>query len=209
MHNQNDARRNEDQSQRNEDHSRRLFLIKSLTGVSSAWLALRVPEIIAAQEHAHRAIQSATPLKFEFFTPEQAAEVEAIAAQIIPTDDSPGAREAKVIYFIDRALTTFDKEQQPRYVKGLKDLQSRQKKLFRNSAKFSDLTSEQQNKVIKDFEKNPFFEQVRTHTIMGFFCDPSHGGNADKVGWNLIGFKDDFYFRPPFGYYDREFKETQ
>ena len=222
MHNEDDAhneheshgdkgqsRRNEDESQHNEDNSRRLFLIKSLTGISAAWLALRLPEIAAAQEHAHRASQSAAPIKFEFLSPEQATEIEAIAAQIIPTDDSPGAREARVIYFIDRALTTFDKESQPLYVKGLKDLQARQKKMFRNSAKFSDLSSEQQIKVLKAFEKNPFFGIVRTHTIMGFLCDPSYGGNQGKVGWNLIGFRDEFYFKPPFGYYDREFKETQ
>ena len=36
-----------------------------------------------------------------------------------------------------------------------------------------------------------------------------YGGNYDKVGWKLIGFQDDFYFKPPFGYYDREYKETQ
>lgn len=190
----------------NEDKSRRLFLIKSLTGISSAWLALRMPEIVAAQEHAHRAIQSAAPLKFEFLTPEQAVEVEAVAAQIIPTDDTPGAREARVIYFIDRALTTFEKDKQPVYVKGLKDLQARQKKMFRKSAKFSDLSPEQQIKVLKAFEKNPFFETVRTHTIMGFFADPSYGGNYDKIGWKLIGFQDEFYFKPPFGYYDREYK---
>lgn len=193
----------------NQDASRRMFLIKSLTGVSSAWLALRLPEIIAAQEHAHHAAQASPPTKFEFLTPEQAAEIEAVAAQIIPTDDTPGAREAKVIYFIDRALTTFDKDKQPVYVKGLKDLQSKQKKMFRDRAKFSDLNPEQQIKVLKAFEKNQFFELVRAHTIMGFFADPSYGGNNDRIGWNLIGFKDDFSFKPPFGYYDREYKEAQ
>ena len=193
----------------NQDASRRMFLIKSLTGVSAAWLALRMPEIVAAQEHAHRAIQTPSPVKFEFFSPEQAVEVEAVAAQIIPTDDTPGAREARVISFIDRALTTFDKERQPLYVKGLKDLQAAQKKMFRSSAKFSDLTAEQQIKVLKAFEKNQFFEIIRTHTVMGFFSDPSHGGNHEKIGWTLLGFKDEFYFKPPFGYYDREYKETQ
>ncbi|MFY9557144.1 MAG: gluconate 2-dehydrogenase subunit 3 family protein [Blastocatellia bacterium] len=192
----------------NQDTSRRLFLIKSLAGVSSAWLALRLPEIVAAQEHAHTAAQANTPPKLEYLTPEVAAEIEAIAAQIIPTDDSPGAREARVIYFIDRALITFDKDKQPLYVKGLKELQSKQKKMFKNSAKFSDLNSEQQIKVLKAFEKNAFFETVRLHTIMGFFADPSYGGNFDRIGWNLIGFKDDFNFKPPFGYYDREYKET-
>ena len=193
----------------NEDSSRRLFLIRSLTGVSSAWLALRLPEIVAAQEHAHQTAQSAAPTKFEFLTPEQATEIEAVAAQIIPTDDTPGAREARVIYFIDRALTTFDKDQQPLYVKGLKALQAKQRKIFKNSARFSDLNSEQQIKVLKAFEKNEFFQAIRAHTIMGFLCDPSYGGNYDKVGWKLIGFRDDLYFTPPFGYYDREYKETQ
>jgi gluconate 2-dehydrogenase gamma chain len=193
----------------NEDVSRRLFLIKSLTGVSSAWLALHLPEIAAAQEHAHHAIQSVAPTKFEFLTPEQAMEIEAVAAQIIPTDDTPGAREARVIYFIDRALTTFDKDKQPQYVKGLKELQAKQKKMFKSSTKFSDLNAEQQIKVLKAIEKSEFFETVRVHTIMGFFADPSYGGNYDKVGWKLIGFKDDFYFKPPFGYYDREYKEGQ
>jgi len=191
-----------------EDTSRRLFLIKSLTGVSSAWLALRLPEIVAAQEHAHHAAQSTESAKLEFLSPEQAVEVEAVAAQIIPTDDTPGAREARVIYFIDRALTTFDKDKQGQYAKGLKELQAKQKKMFKNSAKFSDLNTEQQIKVLKAFEKNAFFETIRVHTIMGFFADPSYGGNFDKIGWKLIGFQDDFYFKPPFGYYDRDYKES-
>ena len=192
-----------------EDRSRRVFLIRSLTGVSSAWLALRLPEIIAAQEHAHHVAQSEAPTKFEFFTPEQAAEVEAVAAQIIPTDDTPGAREARVIYFIDRALTTFDKDKQPQYVKGLKELQSKQKKMFKNSQKFSSLKPEEQIKVLKAIEKSEFFETVRVHTIIGFFADPSYGGNFNNAGWKLIGFEDSFYFKPPFGYYDREYKEGQ
>ena len=45
--------------------------------------------------------------KLSFLSAAEAADVEAVAAQIIPTDDSPGAREAGVVYFIDRALATF------------------------------------------------------------------------------------------------------
>lgn len=187
-----------------EESSRRFFLIRSLTGVSSAWLALRLPEIVAAQEHAHLATRSPAPVKLEFLTPEQAAEVEAIAAQIIPTDDSPGAREARVIYFIDRALMTFDKDKQPEYVKGLRELQAARKKMFRNSRKFSELTSEQQIALLKKIEKTGFFNLVRTHTVMGFFADPEYGGNFNQAGWKLIGFQDQFNFKPPFGFYDKE-----
>ena len=193
----------------NEESSRRAFLIRSFTGVSSSWLALRLPQIISAQEHAHKAAEAATPTSFEFLTQEQATEIEAVAAQIIPTDDTPGAREARVIYFIDRALTTFDKDKQPEYAKGLKALQEAQKKAFKKSDKFSSLTPDQQIAVLKKIEKTQFFNLVRVHTIMGFLCDPSYGGNYNKIGWQLIGFKDDFNFKPPFGHYDSEFKETQ
>src|SRR6185437_11239105 len=140
----------------NESGTRRRFLIRSVAGLSSAWLTLHWPAVLAAQDHAHRAAESPVPVPLQFFSAEQAAEIEAVTAQIIPTDDTPGAREAKVIYFIDRALTTFDKDKQPVYVKGLKELQSKQKKMFRNLAKFSDLNPEQQIKVLKAFEKNQF-----------------------------------------------------
>ena len=33
-----------------------------------------------------------------------------------------------------------------------------------------------------------FFALLRTHTIEGMFCDPMHGGNANFVGWKLVGF---------------------
>jgi gluconate 2-dehydrogenase gamma chain len=57
---------------------------------------------------------------------------------------------------------------------------------------------------MKAIERKPFFDLLRTHTVMGFFCDPSLGGNRDEVGWKLIGFEDKFHFEPPFGYYDKQ-----
>src|SRR6059036_1467563 len=83
--------------------SRRHFFRRSCSGVGAAWLAAHMPEIVAAREHAHRVAGSAAPARLDFFSPEQAAEVEAVAGQILPTDSTPGAREAQVIYFIDRA----------------------------------------------------------------------------------------------------------
>jgi gluconate 2-dehydrogenase gamma chain len=43
-----------------------------------------------------------------FFTEHEWDTVEAAAARIIPTDDDPGAREARVIVFIDRYLSGID-----------------------------------------------------------------------------------------------------
>src|SRR4051794_33668427 len=59
----------------------------------------------------------------KFFTPEQAREVEAIAEQIIPSDElGPGAREAGVVAFIDLVLASFEREKQAVYRDGLKEL---------------------------------------------------------------------------------------
>ncbi len=189
--------------------SRRQFLLHSVSGLSSAWLALRWPAILAAQEHAQRAEASGHPVQFQFFSPEDAVEVEAIAAQIIPSGDTPGAQEARVIYFIDRVLVTFDRDKQPAYTQGLKDLRQRAQVLFPTVNRFSSLTPAQQIQVLTAIEKTDFFELVRLHTIMGFLAKPEYGGNHDQVGWKLIGFEDRMTYVPPFGYYDREFLRNQ
>ena len=186
--------------------SRRLFLTKSFASLSAGWVASRWPEILAAQEQAHRAAQSITPVEFVFFTPEQATEVEAIAAQIIPADDTAGAREAHVVYFIDRALATFDADKQPLYAKGLKQIESKVRKSFLKKQRFSDLTTAQQIKLLKGIERSEFFLLVRMHTIMGYFANPEYGGNYDQSGWKAIGFEDQFFFNPPFGFYDHDYK---
>src|SRR5262245_24584136 len=121
--------------------SRRFFLIQSGAGIVPARLPSRRTEGLAALDPGRRPAQSAAPVNFEFCTPEQAAEIEAIAAQIIPTDDTPGAREARVIYFIDRALATFAVEERATFVKGLKELPSKVKKRFKTKQRFSDLNS--------------------------------------------------------------------
>jgi hypothetical protein len=33
-----------------------------------------------------------------------------------------------------------------------------------------------------------FFNLVRMHTLQGTFCDPYYGGNANFVGWDLLGY---------------------
>ena len=170
--------------------SRRTFLLDSVTGLGGAWVAANYSGILAAEDYVLKAAQSGKPMKLGFFTPDQAVEIEAMAAQIIPTDETPGAREARVINFIDRALTTFAKNNQAAYTKGIDDLQAQTKQLFPTAAKFSALTSPQQIQVLTAMEKTPFFNTVRTHTIIGFFASPVHGGNQDKIGWKLIGYDD-------------------
>lgn len=187
----------------NQEDSRRQFLIRSVSGFGSAWAALQWPAILAAHEHARQS--AANPnAKLEFFSPEEAAEIEAMAVQVIPSDDSAGAREAGVIYFIDRALTTFDRERQATYKDGLVMLRASTLETFPQAIAFSKLSPEQQFQLLTAIEKTEFFETVRQHTIMGFLCDPTYGGNRDQVGWKLIGFEQRPSWKPPFGYYDSE-----
>lgn len=204
----------------NESVSRRKFLSQGITGVSAVWVSAHLPALVAAAEHAHRAASSATPPKFEFFTPEEAAEVEAITARIIPTDDSPGALEAGVVYFIDRGLATFATEDQKTYREGLPEMQARVGEKFPGVAKFSVATAEQQDELLHSFDQNTssgrrpfrarpgaqnFFETLRQHTIAGFLIDPDYGGNHDGVGWKVIGREREHMFQAPFGYYDKDY----
>jgi gluconate 2-dehydrogenase gamma chain len=188
--------------------SRRSFLAGSATGLGSAWVTLNWSGILEAQEHARQMAASGQPGKFTFFSADQAVEIESVTAQILPTDETPGAREAGSVYFIDRALTTFDKERQSVYKQGLLSLQAKAGQLFSGASKFSVLTSAQQIQVLKAIENTPFFTAVRAHTITGFLVNPEYGGNQNKVGWNLIGFEGKFNYQPPFGYYDRESKSA-
>jgi len=183
--------------------SRRHFLLRSASGLGAAWMVAQWPVIVAAREHAHQVANSAAP-KLEFFSAAQAQEVEAIAAQVIPADDTPGAREAHVVYFIDRALTTFDRDSQSVYPPGLQELQTKVRAMFPGKELFSSLSNEDQIKLLTAIETTDFFERVRVHTIMGFLADPSYGGNFDQAGWKLIGFENLPVHQPPFGYYDGE-----
>lgn len=189
-------------------YSRRQFLVSSACGLSTAWVALHWPAISSAQQHAHEMAASGQPAALQFFSAERAAEVESMAAQIIPTDETPGAREAHVVYFIDRALTTFDRVRQADYSNGLADLQARSKAMFPAAAKFSQLPSEQQVQLLNAIQHTAFFEIVRVHTVMGFLANPEYGGNYNKAGWKAIGFEDYFYYQPPFGYYDSEYAQS-
>ena len=133
---------------------------------------------------------------------EQAEIIDAIASQIIPTDDTPGAHEARCVYFIDYGLATFLGDSQVLYRQGLEDLQARTKQMFPDATSFAGLASDKQIQLLTAIESTPFFTTVRLHTITGMFASPAHGGNFDQAGWKLIGYDDTLNFSPPFGYYD-------
>lgn len=161
-------------------------------------------EVAAAQQHAQDAVRSSTPPPFQTLNSAEALEIDAITSQLVPSSDGPGAREAGVVYFIDRALSTFDADLRESYGTGMAAVQQKRKQMFPGSASIAALTSDQQIQLIHAIEATEFFELLRAHTLYGFLGNPSYGGNRDRVGWKLIGFEDRMAYQPPFGYYDAE-----
>jgi gluconate 2-dehydrogenase gamma chain len=187
-----------------EDSSRRSFLLSGGGWLSSVWIAAHWPAIAAAAHHAESASADSAPA-FEFLDAADAADVEAIAAQIVPSGATPGAREAHAVDFIDQALSTFFSAWAPDFRAGLAEFQAAFRAANPASASFAAARQEKQFAHLKTVEGTAFFDSVRTLTLLGMFSSPKYGGNYGGAGWSMMGFKDQHAFTPPFGYYDREY----
>lgn len=158
---------------------------------------------------------SLTPLSVPtFLNDHEALTVDALAARVMPGDASdPGAREARVVVYIDRALAGAYRDLQPLYQSGVDDLD--RLCVERRGRTFAQLTPAEQDAVLGELdvvvEAQPtehgaepdgdvppldprqarlayFFAVVREHVLQGMFCDPVYGGNHDAAGWRLVGF---------------------
>jgi gluconate 2-dehydrogenase gamma chain len=169
-----------------------------LSALSAATLA----DILQARQHADGA--GASQADFRYLSAADARELEALVAQIIPSDGTPGAKEAGCIHFIDRALETFDHKRRDVYRAGLAAAQQKRAELFPHSQSIAGLDSAQAIALLTGIEQSDFFALLRTHTIMGFLAAPEWGGNRGMVGWAHIGLDHQMAFQPPFGFYDGE-----
>src|SRR5436309_6319196 len=138
---------------------RRSFLSVSGTALAAFWLATDPDEVRAAWQHAHLVATGSLPPAWDYLTAEQAADVEAFASQILPSEpDSPGAREAGAVYFVDRALATWAKPQRDPFTKGLDELKAEVAKRWPGPARLTALTSAQQTETMKALAKTTFFQ---------------------------------------------------
>ena len=113
----------------------------------------------------------------QFFTTSEYALVERLAEVIIPSDATPGAKEAGVAEFIDFIVAS-DPEVQYGFRTGLTWLNAHAE---RNAGKrFVELTAEQQNSLLEPlgFKDNArageedgrrFFSLMREYTVTGFY----------------------------------------
>src|SRR6266702_8122938 len=81
-------------------YSRRALLEAGL-GIAAVLTLCRPAAVHAVATEAHQSTE------WRFFSPSEARTVDAIVAQIIPTDTTPGAREMGVARFIDHGLAGF------------------------------------------------------------------------------------------------------
>ena len=167
-------------------------------------VSLDWPALARAAHEAHQAAQSETPASFTLLAADDAADIDALAARIVPSDEWPGAREAGTVYFIARALASFFAPWRESFMGGLRGFQAAAREAHPASPAFAALTPARQDEFLHTVDRTPFFEQARTLTLCSMFSMPKYGGNRGGAGWQLLGFEDRHVFEPPFGYYDRE-----
>jgi gluconate 2-dehydrogenase gamma chain len=125
--------------------------------------------------------------RWRFFTNAEADLVEAITAQIVPTDGDPGAREAGVVRYIDKQLKGFFRRHQQTYREGLAAIEA-----LAHPQRFVDLEFAAQTALLERVEKGSgaerrVFDLLVSHTMQGFYGDPRHGGNRNGVSWKMLG----------------------
>ena len=166
-----------------------------------AGLAGAAPTAAAAAEQ--RPARAARPAReaLQALTSTEADLLDVIAERLIPSDGTgPGATEAMAVRYIDRALAGALRESREAYRVGLTAL-DRYARATRGRP-FLQLSASDQNSVLIDVETGSatganvgfegssaaFFALVRGHVFQGTFGDPYYGGNANFVGWDLLGY---------------------
>ena len=138
--------------------------------------------------------------KLAFFTPYQAALVEEVASLIIPSDESPGAKEAGVVFEIDR-MTADSKEDQEIYTGGIEWLDYMAETIA-DTESFLDLSHDDKIRILTIADSGRlqftdklwlfmqyrntriarrFFAMIRQHTIEIFY--------TSETGWRMLGYE--------------------
>ena len=175
-------------------------------GAAAAVPTALAPDAALAQE------ELAQLQKMKALAPGEAATIAAVCERLIPSDSTgPGAREANVVRYIDRALASDLAAFRPAYTAAVLAIDAYAQQKF--GAVFTALSTDQQDAVLRDMDQNrattqdptvvrpagasavdfapssrAVFEMIRTHAVQGMFSDPAHGGNTNFVGWKLVRF---------------------
>lgn len=187
--------------QNNNKLSRRRFLQSTGALSGSSLLNISMPALAALTQAACSAKELEAP--FSTLGTAEAADLAAIAARIMPTTDTPGATEAGVIYFFDRALGNEMKSDLPAIRSGLEALNNTVASTYAGKMRFAELSAADQDRELENIDGNALFSLAWHMTMFGFFAMSRHGGNKDDTAWKLIGYAGHHgAWQAPFGYYD-------
>ncbi|MBP6705105.1 MAG: gluconate 2-dehydrogenase subunit 3 family protein [Vicinamibacteria bacterium] len=164
-------------------------LLRLLGGVS-ALAAIPTEDLFALGESTHAGLRANTA-GLGFFDAHQLQTVAAAADRIIPTTETPGAREADCHRFAEKIIADhYDTTRQKRFITGLVDLDSRSSTLAQKL--FVDLTPQQQDSVLAGVEKETlasttpaasFWRDLKYLTIYGYYT--SRIGIQDELEVNF------------------------
>jgi gluconate 2-dehydrogenase gamma chain len=113
--------------------------------------------------------------------------MDAVCEQLIPADRDPGAKSAGVVHYIDTQLARAFRKHRQTYRQGLAGIDAASRAKFGGG--FADSSAAQQVEILRSIEQDsrPFFDLMLAHTRQGFYGDPRHGGNRNRVSWKMVG----------------------
>src|SRR2546429_3635504 len=128
-----------------------------------------------------------------FFDKDELSAVEALTELIIPTDESPGAKEAQVARYIDfivSAAAEFNPSLQHQWTEGLQLLDRLSREKYRSS--FHEISARDKEKLLEEMslpehdagQTHPgyeFYRLVKEMTVEGFYT--SRVGLIDVLGY--------------------------
>ena len=191
--------------QNSDNVSRRSFIQLAGALSTSGYLRLTGVALASIAQSAYAADQD--DRAFLTLDTDEARDLAAMAARIIPTTDTPGATEAGVIHFFDNAFAADMSGDLGEARAGLAEFNAALA-ASGHTGQFDQLGVNAQDDFLRSQESGDFFGLVREMTIFGFFAMNSYGGNKDHVGWDLIGFEGHHgAWTYPFGHYDAEYEK--
>jgi hypothetical protein len=154
----------------------------------AAWLPF--PQARAADAHSAHRTPPADPHDWssyrpQFFSPSEFSRLDHFTAILIPTDDTPGAREANVAPFIDfvvHSASTYAPELQARWRTAMAWLES---------ARFSDLTAPEREALVDSMQApqhpgHPTYQLLKEMTIHAFYT--SRVGLVDVLDYQGLAY---------------------
>jgi len=132
------------------------------------------------------------------FTSEQAVTMEAVVERLLPSNvaaGTPGARETRVLRYLDRQLGT---PRFPQYrdlfragLAALDDIARAQ-----SAVRFHELPPDEQDEILRRIQRGDsqgrppasvrFFQVTLTLSLEGHWGDPRYGGNHDRLAWRSV-----------------------